>query len=270
MMRLRDSCSKGSLAVLVVAGLSSVLLARTAPQKTAAAAKASAPAPARDLTGIWSFIPGDPALSPVGSLTGVGRGPGDMPPFTAWGQARYDANKPGYGPKMTGQGNDPALQCDPQGIPRLLFGATFELVTLPGKTIQLFATAWRPIYTDGRKLPDDPDPDWMGTSVGHWEGDHTFVVNSVGFNDRTWLGQEGQPHSDEMKLEERWERVNKDTLTLNATIDDPKTYTKAYKTIQINYRLRPASYEFTPSPCVWSDENNFTNRIRKPAVAPAK
>ena len=59
------------------------------------------------------------------------------------------------------------------------------------------------------------------TSIGRWEGYDTFVVNSVGFNDRTWLGQEGQPHSDEMRLEERWERVDRDTLHLNATIDDP-------------------------------------------------
>jgi hypothetical protein len=235
-------------------------------QKAAAAPKA-APAPKRDLTGVWSFLPGDPSLSPVGSLTGVGRGPGDMPPFTPWGQARYDANKPGYGPKMTADNNDPSLQCDPQGIPRLLFGATFEFGTAADRTMMLFSTAWRPIWTDGRRLPADPDPTWMGTSVGRWEDDYTFVVNSVGFTDRTWLGQEGQPHSDEMKVEERWHRVDRDTLTLNATMDDPKTYTRPYKAIQITYKLRPRNYEMAFNPCVWSDENAFLNRIRKPAGA---
>jgi hypothetical protein len=110
----------------------------------------------------------------------------------------------------------------------------------------------------------------MGTSIGRWEGDRTFVVNSAGFNDRTWLGQEGQPHSDEMRLEERWERVDRDTLRLNVTIDDPKTYTKPYKTIQIVYKLRPSTYELVQAPCVWSDENAFLNRIRKPAIGPQK
>jgi hypothetical protein len=73
-----------------------------------------------------------------------------------------------------------------------------------------------------------------------------------------------------MKLEERWHRVDHDTLTLNATIDDPKTYTKPYETIQIIYKLRPPRYEYMPSPCVWSDENSFLNRIRKPALVSQK
>ena len=227
-MRTRVLFSSIPLAVTVVSVLSPLLIAQSNPPGTATS-KAAAPAPKRDLSGVWSFLPGDPALSPVGSRTGVGRGPGDFPPLTAWGQAKYDANKPGYGPKMTGENNDPALQCDPAGIPRLLFGATFEIATIPRRTMMFFGSTYRPIWTDGRTLPDDPDPTWMGTSIGRWEGDDTFVVNSVGFNDRTWLGQEGQPHSDEMKLEERWERVDRDTLHLNATIDDPKTYTKPWK-----------------------------------------
>lgn len=266
-MRIRVLYSIIPLAVVVILALSSVPLAQTGQQEGAATAKAAAPAPKRDMSGVWSFLPGDPALSPYGSRTAVGRGPGDMPPLTAWGQARYDANKPGYGPRATPDNNDPTLQCDPAGIPRLLFGATFEFLTLPEKTIMLFGGAWRPIWTDGRALPTEPEPTWMGTSVGRWEDDYTFVVNSVGFEDRTWLGQEGQPHSDEMKLEERWQRVDRDTLTLNATIDDPKTYTRPYKTIQITYKLRPRNYQMTFSPCVWSEENAFLNRIRKPAAA---
>ncbi len=114
-MRIRGLSSIVPIAIIVASTLGPVLLAQKA-----------APAPKRDLSGVWSFLPGDPSLSPVGSLTGVGRGPGDSPPMTAWGQTRYDANKPGYGPKMTPENNDPSLQCDPAGIPRLLFGATFD------------------------------------------------------------------------------------------------------------------------------------------------
>jgi hypothetical protein len=269
-MLLRRFYSIISLAVVAAGSFSSVVVAQRAQPQGAASVKAAAPAPRRDLSGVWSFLPGDPSLSPVGSLTGVGRGPGDFPPLTAWGQARYDANKPGYGPKMGPENNDPMLQCDPAGIPRLLFGATFEIASIPRRTLMIFSTALRQIWVDGRPLSTDPDPSWMGTSVGRWEDDYTFVVNSVGFNDRTWLGQEGQPHSDEMRLEERWHRVDYDTLTLNATIDDPKTYTKPYKTIQITYKLRPTTFEMDSTPCVWSDENAFLNRIRKPAVGSEK
>src|SRR5688500_7000717 len=167
------------LASLILLAVVSVLpapdlLAQAAQQRSAA--PATEVAPARDRSGVWSFLPGDPGLSPVGSLTGVGRGPGDMPPLTPWGQAKYDANKPGYVPRMSPDNNDPALQCDPPGIPRLLFGATFEIATMRDRTRMLFGSAWRTIWTDGRALPADPDPSWMGTSVGRWEGDHTFVV----------------------------------------------------------------------------------------------
>jgi hypothetical protein len=270
-MRIRFLYSIIPLAVVVMLASSPVLFAQAGQQKGAATAKAAAPAPRRDLTGVWSFLPGDPALSPFGSLTGVGRGPGDFPPMTAWGQAKYALNKPGYGPRMSPENNDPSLQCDPAGIPRLLFGATFEFATIPARTMMFFGSgAWRPIWTDGRALPSEVEPSWMGTSVGRWMDDYTFVVTSVGFDERTWLGQEGQPHSDEMRLEERWHRVDHDTLILNATIDDPKTYTTPYKTIQITYKLRPSTFELGFSPCVWSEENAFLNRIRKPAVASPK
>lgn len=82
-MRIRFLYSLIPLAVVVVLAMYPVLLAQTGQQEGAAAAEAAAPAPQRDLTGTWSFQPGDPSLSPVGSLTGVGRGPGDFPPMTA-------------------------------------------------------------------------------------------------------------------------------------------------------------------------------------------
>ena len=71
-------------------------------------------------------------------------------------------------------------------------------------------------------LPEDPNPRWLGWSVGRWEGD-TFIVNSVGFDDRTWLDHFGNPHSDEMKLEGRCRRIDKNTIELRMKIDDPKT-----------------------------------------------
>ena len=235
------------LASLILLAVVSVLpspdlLAQTSQQRTAAPSTSAAPA--RDLSGVWSSWPGDPGLSPVGSLTGVGRGPGDMPPLTPWGQAKYNANKPGIRAQDEPgqQRSRPAVR--PSGESRACCSAPrSKIATMRDRTRMFFGSAWRTIWTDGRALPDDPDPSWMGTSVGRWEGDRTFVVNSVGFDERTWLGQEGQPHSDEMRLEERWERVDQNTITLNATINDLKTYTTPFKTIQIVYKLRPPTYE---------------------------
>src|SRR5437870_12935277 len=82
-----------------------------------------------DLSGVWQLAPG-----------GGGQGPGDnFPPLTAWGQARYDANKPGYGPKAAPGGNDPILKCDPMGFPRILFVLwPFEIIHLPGRILMCF------------------------------------------------------------------------------------------------------------------------------------
>ena len=84
---------------------------------------------------------------------------------------------------------------------------------------------WRVIWTDGRSLPKDADPRWYGYSVGRWEDDYTFVVNSNGTDDRTWLDNSGNPHSNDLKIEERYHRVNKDTMELTVTLTDPTIYT---------------------------------------------
>lgn len=74
----------------------------------------------------------------------------------------------------------------------------------------------------------DPDPRWYGYSVGKWEDDYTFVVQTIGMDERTWLDNAGNPHSPDLRVEERYHRVNNDTLELTVTIDDPKAYTKPW------------------------------------------
>jgi hypothetical protein len=95
----------------------------------------------------------------------------------------------------------------------------------------------RHIYTDGRSHPADPNPSWMGDSIGTWEG-NTLVVDTVGFNDKSWLDNDGHPHSEDLHLEERIRRVSHDALAIDVTIDDPKAYTKAW-TAHWNYELKP-------------------------------
>jgi hypothetical protein len=218
------------------------------------------PAPKREISGVWLH-------QGAGGSEGIAPDK-DMPPMTAWGKARFDAERPGYGSRATPQGNDPILQCDPSGFPRLMFFPTpFEFVQVPGRIVQFFERehAWRAIWTDGRALPKDPDPTWYGYAIGHWEGDYTLVVESAGYNDKTWLGATGYPHSEEMRVTERYQRVDRDTMRYDIRVDDPKAYTKPIIAPERIMKLRPG-VELSELPCVWSEENSFTKRIREPAV----
>src|SRR5262249_37764846 len=85
--------------------------------------------------------------------------------------------------------------------------------------------------------PADPNPTWMGYSVGRWDGD-TLVVESAGFNDRTWLDFAGHPHSEELRVTERFTRRDFGHMQLQLTIDDPKAYTKAF-TVPVELRFVP-------------------------------
>ena len=104
---------------------------------------------------------------------------------------------------------------------------------------------------------------WLGYSAGKWDGD-TFVVDSTGFDDRTWLDHFGNPHSDQMHLQERYHRVDRDTLELTMTLTDPKVYTKPWVSEKKIFRLVPKG-EVKEMFCVPSEEQSFNARIRNPA-----
>ena len=243
---------------------SDVARAQAVPQQ-AASKTASLPAPIHDLTGVWQ-VEGDIGAQPIAPDK-------DIPPMTPWAKARFDAEKPGYGARGAAGGNDPILQCDPIGFPRIMMMPTpQEFVQVPGRVLQFWEREheWRPIWTDGRPLPEDPDPAWFGYAIGHWEGDYTLVVESMGFNDKTWLSPTGYPHSDQMRITERYTRLDHDTIAYDITITDPVAYTKPIVTPHRIMKLRPG-VEIPESPCVWSQENEFTQRIRNPATPkPAK
>ena len=245
-----------------------VALAASAPSfaqagQQAAPAKA-APAPKRDLSGVWQFQGG-------GGAEGIPEK--DMPPMTPWAKARFDLEKPGYGSRAIPGGNDPILQCDPMGFPRIMFmPLPLEFVQVPGRVLQFWEREheWRTIWTDGRPLPVDPDPTWFGYAIGHWDGDYTLVTESAGFNDKTWLGPYGYPHSEQMRVAERYQRTDHDTIQYDITVTDPGAYTKPIVGPQRHFKLH-ANQEIEELPCVWSEENSFTKRIREPAAAkPAK
>ena len=96
---------------------------------------------------------------------------------------------------------------------------------------------FRQILTDGRELPKDPNPTWQGYSVGHWDGD-TLVVESAGFNDKTWLDFGGHPHTEKLRVTERFYRKDFGHMDLGITFDDPKAYTRPW-TISVEMVLMP-------------------------------
>src|SRR2546422_8407729 len=195
-----------------------------------------APAPVRDLNGTWDAGAGGVA------------GPGHVAaPFTPWAQEKLKDIKPGNGPRAVTEEfiNDPlSIMCDPAGFPRLVLYELrpAQIVQTPNQILMLymFEKRWRVIWTDGRALPKNPDPRWYGYSVGRWEDDYTFVVQTIGMDDRTWLDNAGNPHSADMRVEERYHRVNQNTLELTVTIDDPLVYTKPWTPLnKLPIRLMP-------------------------------
>ena len=138
------------------------------------------------------------------------------------------------------QGKDvPTSHCLPGGVPFSTLVAPFKMIQTPMEIVMLLEdnNPPRQIYIDGRKLPANPETMWMGYSVGKWEGD-TLVVDSFGFNDRTWLDAFGHPHSESMRITERFRRTNFGHMDIEVTMDDPKMYTRPF-TVKFPARLLP-------------------------------
>ena len=201
------------------------------------------------------------------------------PVFTAAGKAAFDRNIPSYGLRITApkDGNDPQGNCDPWGVPRMLNGqvagphAGWSIMQTPDRFVQ--TSGWhhnfREVWTDGRSLPpiDDVEPKWNGYSVGRWEG-NTFIVDSIGFDDRTWLDHNGYPHTDQMRLQERYRLVDADTLELTMTIVDPEYYTQPFHSDVKRFRRDRENEKAWDEQiyCVPSEEGRFNRLIRDGGV----
>lgn len=223
------------------------------------------PAPAHDLTGVWM------RSTPKGVFQSGSTYTKEPPELTPYLQELFNQAKNSNGGKTTLQEtNDPVLsKCYPPGVPRVyLHPYPFQFIQTPKALLMVFEYdhTLRWIYTDGRPLPSDPDLLWMGTSVGHWEDDHTLVVDTVGFNERTWLDRLGVPHSTQLHVVERFHRVDRDHLELQITMIDPKTLAKPWVGMMY-YELRP-NWEIGEVSCSgdYLDFNNFEDPNTK--VAP--
>jgi hypothetical protein len=133
----------------------------------------------------------------------------------------------------------PGAQCVPDNLPRRTAVDPFKILTLTGMVVILYEehTTYRQIFIDGRQLPVDPNPAWMGYSVGKWDGD-TLVVDTTGFKDDEWILPGRRPHSDALHVMERFRRRDFGHLEIEFTIDDPTVYTKPW-TIKQHHHLTP-------------------------------
>jgi hypothetical protein len=239
-MRVRTLALLLALASLCIS--SAPVFAQSAA--TASREKAHASAPPSDLSGVWRRVRRPPdklrkytIYELAFSLTNV------LPPMTPWAEQKYNAAKPNIGPRAVSlnETNDPLMQCAPPGVPRvyLIRGEPMEIANIPGRVLMMFEYDHfiRNIFTDGREHPKDLSASWMGDAIGKWEG-NTLVVDTIGFNDKTWLDGDGLPHSEDLHLVERIRRVDHSTLTIDTTIEDPKAFTKSW-TAHALYELKP-------------------------------
>jgi hypothetical protein len=136
--------------------------------------------------------------------------------------------------------DSPLAHCKPVSVPFHNFFNLNRIVQTPGLIVMLYESPNSPhrtVFTDGRELPKDPNPAWLGYSVGRWEGD-TLVITTSGFNDRGWLDSAGHPQTESLRLTERLRRRDFGHMDFEITIDDPKAFTKPF-TIKTERLLAP-------------------------------
>jgi len=132
-------------------------------------------------------------------------------------------------------------RCLPAGLPAGMFIYNLIMIQAPQEIVMILGNGDPPrqIYTDGRSLPQDPQPSWMGYSAGKWQGD-TLTVETVGFNEASWLDGSRHPRSESMRIRERYRRRDFGHMDLEMTFEDPKYYTRPFS-IKTELTLTPDS-----------------------------
>jgi hypothetical protein len=258
-------------ATLIFATISAVVFSCTAMAQAGAAgnnnlynelAKADpgGPAPVQDVGGLWT--------GPIEAKKGP------VPPLTPLGERLFSLNK-SQAKVGEAASNDPWKTCDPFGFPRsavdqirfIAFGQ------MPGKIVvlQSYERIWRDVWMDARELPKNaglkggPDSKLYGYSVGHWDGDHTLVIDTVGSDDSTWLDTRGYPHSVEAHVQERYTRVDHNHLEMSVSVDDPKIFSKPFVLGTSNFVWVPKQ-ESEDQYCIPSQAITYLNTISIPVA----
>jgi hypothetical protein len=207
-----------------------------------------------DLSGIWLRVR-QSAPDGARGFTGleVFQPPGFVFPYTPWAAGLFAERQAKMG------AGRPSERCLPHGIPdAMLPESPFKVVQHPGLTLILYEefARFRQIFLDGRTLPVDPNPAWLGYSVGRWDG-NTLEVETRGFNDQTWLDDAGRPHSEQLRTRERFTRRDFGHLDMVLTVEDPKAYTRPWS-VTIPFALLPDT-ELIESVC---DNERDAGRLR--------
>jgi hypothetical protein len=242
-----------TLALLLAVTLGAEQRGNTPAATPAGPARATAPAAAEpapkmadghpDLSGVW-WTGGDVGGRGYGGGRGRGGARGGPTPPTF--VSLYNPAAAAAAKKLSDK-DDPTLKCTPTAFGTLnvsLFdvGAVGQIISTPKFVVMLTETyhGYRLVPTDGRPHREDVPPSYRGDSVGHWEGD-TFVVDTRNFTDDTWMSAEGRvsPHSDELRIVERYRRVDKNTLEIEATVYDPKMLTAPWSVPKQTLVLAP-------------------------------
>jgi len=212
-----------------------------------------------DLSGTW--------LDQGGYFGNLGR---DLKPdellMLPWAEAQVKENQTNL------HKNDPMVGCLPPGVPRINLGGSrnmphpFKVVQTPSLVVLLYETStnqtFRQVFLDGRPMPVDPQPTWLGYSIGHWEGD-TLVVETTGFNGRAWVDtSSGHPQTDAARVTERFTRRDIGHMNVQITVDDPKAYLKPWTaTVPVNLL---ADSDLIETFCENEKDIRLMDRARKP------
>jgi len=212
----------------------------------------SAAASTQDISGVW--------LGDGGNNRNLLLQPA-LPLMQPWVKAKFNSQGVASDP-------DPFVEsCEPLGVSRVLLENTpLKIVPASGEVVIFYERNhdFREIYTDGRQHPKDLDPSWWGHSIGRWEGT-TFVVDTVGFNDKTLVDWAGLPHTEALHLVERYQRMDHDTMRLDLTVDDQKAYTQPF-TVKRIFTLK--AWDIGEDICTHSTEQHFRQGIVQPATTP--
>lgn len=203
------------------------------PRTAEGKANLSAPVPKAadgqpDSTGLWQRM-----RNPNQRVTSLAMGPNledfmrpgeKIPPMLPAAEALHRERQANF------MADRPSARCLPHGIPdQMLIGVPMKIVQNPGLTLILYEefARFRQIFTDGRPNPPVTQPAWLGYSIGHWDGDW-FLVDTRGFNDKSWLDDSGRPHTEALHTIEKFRRLNFGHMDVEITIDDPQAYTRPW------------------------------------------
>jgi hypothetical protein len=270
---MRNRLVVSAAALVAVTAFSPKFRAQTAASSQGGtASRQSGSSQVPDLSGDWAPDRTRGGMGQSLSLSDIGgrkRGNEDDIPYQPWARAKTLAEKTSTGPDPRfDETTDPqVIYCEPPSVPHIyLWPIKTKFIQTPEAVYVLYELGpfFRVVWLNS-KHPADPDPQWWGHSIGSYENGDTLVIDTVGFNDKTWLDQMGHPHTEQLHLIERYKRVNQNQLELDMTIDDPGAYTKPWPSHR-NFALSTTGFLRYQQICSVRENQSFFDNTGKPAV----